>query len=180
MEQHYCKEHGEEFFMRGRMKNYAHPIGESGLWCNEPPSGGDPMPAKVRPDSNKFKADPAKTDSIQKQVALKASVQMAISGTIDRMEVTNWASFFAHWLESGESDSTLLGRADDSPARPASPLGKIAQQCDDIGWTQRGVARWLHEKFSIPMDADVLVMLGSMSEGQLAIFEEELETRKTK
>jgi len=30
-----CSEHGEVFFKRGKMKSYAHPIGETGQWCNE-------------------------------------------------------------------------------------------------------------------------------------------------
>ena len=34
--EHYCEKHGVEWFMKGKMKNYAHPIeGESG-WCNMP------------------------------------------------------------------------------------------------------------------------------------------------
>jgi hypothetical protein len=41
-----CSEHGEEFFMRGKMKSYAHPIGETGRWCNEP-SGSEPLVAEV-------------------------------------------------------------------------------------------------------------------------------------
>ena len=33
---HYCKVHDTAFFKRGAMKGYAHPIGDTGEWCNEP------------------------------------------------------------------------------------------------------------------------------------------------
>lgn len=33
--QHWCIEHKTEFFMRGKMKTYAHPIGDTGEWCHE-------------------------------------------------------------------------------------------------------------------------------------------------
>lgn len=33
--EHYCQEHGVNFFKRGKMKGYAHPIGDTGEWCNE-------------------------------------------------------------------------------------------------------------------------------------------------
>ena len=33
--EHYCELHGVNFFMRGKMKAYAHPIGDTGEWCHE-------------------------------------------------------------------------------------------------------------------------------------------------
>lgn len=33
---HWCGEHKTHWFKRGKMKNFAHPVGESGEWCNEP------------------------------------------------------------------------------------------------------------------------------------------------
>lgn len=33
--QHWCKEHDCAFFMKGKMKSYAHPIGDTGEWCHE-------------------------------------------------------------------------------------------------------------------------------------------------
>ena len=43
--EHYCEKHGVEWFMKGKMKNYAHPIeGESG-WCNMPKETLSPVAA---------------------------------------------------------------------------------------------------------------------------------------
>ena len=32
---HWCEEHNTQFFKKGKMKAYAHPIGDSGEWCHE-------------------------------------------------------------------------------------------------------------------------------------------------
>ena len=36
-----CPVHGEVWFMKGRMKSFAHPIGETGKWCNQDQVGVD-------------------------------------------------------------------------------------------------------------------------------------------
>ncbi len=36
---HFCKVHNTPFFKRGKMKNYAHPIGDGKEWCNEHTEG---------------------------------------------------------------------------------------------------------------------------------------------
>ncbi len=33
--EHFCKLHNTAFFKKGKMKGYAHPIGDTGEWCNE-------------------------------------------------------------------------------------------------------------------------------------------------
>lgn len=33
--EHWCKEHDAAYFMKGKMKSYAHPIGDTGEWCHE-------------------------------------------------------------------------------------------------------------------------------------------------
>jgi len=33
--EHWCEEHKCEFFMKGKMKSFAHPIGDTGKWCHE-------------------------------------------------------------------------------------------------------------------------------------------------
>ena len=48
MSGHYCSDHETTFFKKGRMKNYAHPIGDTGEWCNEPEGGGDPIPEEKK------------------------------------------------------------------------------------------------------------------------------------
>lgn len=36
MAEHWCKEHNTVFFKKGKMRNYAHTIGDTSEWCNEP------------------------------------------------------------------------------------------------------------------------------------------------
>ena len=41
---HYCPVHNVNFFKKGRMKNYAHPIEGTKEWCNEPEPLAEPEP----------------------------------------------------------------------------------------------------------------------------------------
>ncbi len=36
MSEYWCKEHNVAFFKKGKMKGFAHPIGDTGEWCNMP------------------------------------------------------------------------------------------------------------------------------------------------
>ena len=46
--EHWCAEHGEEWFKRGRMKNYAHKVGDG--WCNMPKAAPEkPQQADTAP-----------------------------------------------------------------------------------------------------------------------------------
>ena len=57
--QHWCETHQTTWFMRGNMRNYAHPIeGQPGKWCNEPkvtestpPQGSEESPMPLDSDA---------------------------------------------------------------------------------------------------------------------------------
>ena len=51
--QHYCPVHEVNFFKKGRMKGYAHPIEGTDEWCNEP----DASPQPVTPARKPVKAE---------------------------------------------------------------------------------------------------------------------------
>ncbi len=92
---HWCGTHETPFFKGGKMKGYAHPIEgtDPTEWCNEmtaealPPATEprilpehqeaiEQSKAQVAPkETGKYKADPAKTQSIERQSALKSAVQ---------------------------------------------------------------------------------------------------------
>lgn len=44
---HWCSAHGAAFFKRGNMRRYAHPIGDTGGWCNEA-KAETPKPAPAK------------------------------------------------------------------------------------------------------------------------------------
>jgi len=48
--------------------------------------------------NTKYKADPLKQASIERQVALKEAVSMYIAGKIEREEIKTLANEFAKWL----------------------------------------------------------------------------------
>ena len=51
-----------------------------------------------KPENGQYKADPDKTASIERQVSLKCSVELAIAGTISREEILSWAKAFEGYL----------------------------------------------------------------------------------
>ena len=49
---YYCTEHSTVWFKRGRMRNYAHPVGEDGPWCDMPSVTAAPKPAETATDAD--------------------------------------------------------------------------------------------------------------------------------
>ena len=112
MTDHWCSEHKTVWFKKGKMRGFAHPLVDENAqtvgWCNEPeeteeeaqsaaiqqaadatktePAPSAPVVDKKPPEIPKqgYKADPAKTDSIERQVAVKLACE--ISSDTDTME----------------------------------------------------------------------------------------------
>ena len=115
--ENWCEQHQTQWFMKGRMKSFAHPIkdGETLVaWCNRPQDWEEPeaeTPALVKEavkelggevsevtNAPKPKTDPTNR-RIAKAVALKAAVDLAGSGCINRSEIISTADSFTVWLE---------------------------------------------------------------------------------
>ncbi len=76
--EHWCTEHNTAFFMRGKMKSFAHPIGNTSEWCHEKKAGAtsdqdkEPTPetspdATMTAQEDQGKASPAPEVSQQGQ-----------------------------------------------------------------------------------------------------------------
>ena len=107
MAEHWCKEHQQVWFKKGKMKGYAHPIKEvsgedTGEWCNEPETKED------KPKQTKPVRDTSTNASIEAQVAVKAITELRVAGLIDpnsQLAVTaeNWIiSKLQYWSSQGE------------------------------------------------------------------------------
>ena len=48
--QHWCEAHQTNWFKRGKMRNFAHPIGDTKEWCNEPSTIVQTIPTVESPD----------------------------------------------------------------------------------------------------------------------------------
>lgn len=53
--QHYCQTHNQNFFKKGRMKGYSHPVEDTNEWCNE---------SELTPKATEAKASPVKDEPI--------------------------------------------------------------------------------------------------------------------
>ena len=74
--EHYCNEHRTKFFKKGAMKGYAHPIGDTGKWCNEPEGAST---GQTETKEKPFTYSPEKSASIETQVAVKATTDLIIA-----------------------------------------------------------------------------------------------------
>ncbi len=64
---HWCKEHDTAFFKKGRMKAYAHPLGDTGEWCHEHKE--KPIVVEVEPAGVKTPPANGKVEEILQYVA---------------------------------------------------------------------------------------------------------------
>ncbi|KKM21252.1 hypothetical protein LCGC14_1637300 [marine sediment metagenome] len=83
MSEHECEKHGVKFFKTPKMKGYAHPIEgtDPTEWCNEAGDSTEKPPVKQQATqtgkAREYKADPEKTSSIERQVAVIHSGPLA-------------------------------------------------------------------------------------------------------
>jgi len=109
---HYCTLHKTVFFKRGKMKGYAHPIGDTGEWCNEEGEVVEQTPeAKTQPqqrtkstekplaeesngklpDKGEYPTDPSLITSIEKlAVALKRDFDLTYQEQWDELNLKSW------------------------------------------------------------------------------------------
>ena len=73
--EHWCEKHQTKFFKRGKMKGYAHSVGDTGEWCNEDkqkqPETPQPAPGQATEPSEvpETKVETVETEAVTKPVA---------------------------------------------------------------------------------------------------------------
>ncbi len=104
----YCRTHKTVWFKRGKMRGYAHPIGDSGEWCNMPEVADGPdscaEKAAVIPPAQPI---PERIDtsyrSIERRIALEQAVELsgyyiAKGEKVGTRAILLEARAFAAWL----------------------------------------------------------------------------------
>ncbi len=141
---HYCQIHQQPFFMKGKMKNYAHPLkdekGETIGWCSEPPVEKDKEGHELQPQSEAYPSieenklptytRPDNTASIELQVAVKTTPELvrlkkeypqdqlclaAYRWAVDRLK--NWADIPVE--KSEPTQETLSSTSEESKSSPS-------------------------------------------------------------
>ena len=110
--EHYCLEHKTEYFKKGHMKGYAHPIGDTGTWCNEekkkvPPGtdlGNGQEEAEVFPEETKEQKPKDKEynykSPVNRSVAISYAKDLCVAGKIELKDLTIYADKFLHYIET--------------------------------------------------------------------------------
>lgn len=118
MAEHWCKEHQTNWFKKGAMKGFAHPIldanGEpTGKWCNEPKS--EPK-EKEKP----FTYSPEKSASIERQVAVKIAFDSCAENE-PMAETLARAESIYQWIHNGVKPTTHAVKETEKAIGVATP-----------------------------------------------------------
>jgi len=111
---HYCKLHKTPWFKKGKMRGYAHPIEDTGEWCNEPEEDTpeDTPPAKeiakpistsetVKPQMSRedwAEKDKITRKSIERQKSVECAVMLCQSAQIKPDEILTYAKTFEEFI----------------------------------------------------------------------------------
>jgi len=119
--EHWCELHQTNFFMKGKMKAYAHPIGDTGQWCNEHTEDKKPEPEKSQPEpapdhavtatesttegsteqSGKYPRDPESLKNTEQLcAALKKDFGLAIQQQWDKLKIKDWNDLAIGYAEA--------------------------------------------------------------------------------
>ncbi len=113
MAENFCKEHRQEWFKRGKMKGFAHPMldedgNPTGEWCNKPK---DSPVESVHEDKNpeakmpgeRFTQDPEKQRSIERQTSIQMAIDLckAEGGRHELSSICLTAEYIYQWISKG-------------------------------------------------------------------------------
>lgn len=96
MAEYFCTEHNTPWFQKGKMKGLAHPIGDTGGWCNMP-EGTDPAEAPMTQQPRAYAPPDDRQTSIEGQVALKEMGKWLRGFYFSDTKYSTWAEF-VKWL----------------------------------------------------------------------------------
>ena len=116
---HWCEEHGTAFFMKGKLKSYAHPIkdntgNDTGQWCYEPS-------AKPPPDDTTAKSDAPKPET-------DSNVLKPVETLQDYCKKLGWGTTAWHeYLRINFNAAKLKDLTDEQVIEAASNLKAMVQ-----------------------------------------------------
>jgi len=156
--EHYCKEHDAIWFMKGKMKNYAHPIEDdegnaTGKWCNEP-EGTEPKPKKETKDTE----SPGRQTSIEAQNAYTGIIALMCSGKIDihsplAETATNYAmSKLGNWSSMGAVEES---QPSNEPMITGSQSSKILELAKEKSYDNQLVVAMLLRLYEVSARKDL-------------------------
>jgi hypothetical protein len=99
MAEHFCGEHQKEYFKKGNMKGYAHPVGD-GTWCNEHKPESETIKSQVVTPTAPPVAPVVHTPDYYKNraMALSYSKDLVAAGIYEVGLIYNYADKFLEYL----------------------------------------------------------------------------------
>ena len=114
--EHWCEAHQTNWFKRGKMRNFAHPIGDSKEWCGEPSEKRGPVVVQFEKED----VGPSPTEATPSAPAVRALTEAQLRAQIEA-EGIPWQKFEIQVL--GCTWATFIKRTGSSKALALSMWG---------------------------------------------------------
>lgn len=174
----FCQEHQEPFFKKGKMKNYAHPIGDTGEWCNAPEGAAEEPQAKAQTDNMSKQEwndrDSNTRNSIEGQKAADLTTQLWISDKLKDNDVRVEALLSWLLVALAKNMPDKVEVVIDTPAQGTFGEAEIKALLNNAGVTQKQASDILTEKFKVTKQASVMKMIEGLDKVQLKWFMDEI------
>ena len=116
----WCPAHNTNWFKRGKMKHFAHPIGETGQWCSMPPAEAQASPAAA--GTTPGATPPAQGPSVSDWGAFWQATRKLGIRDEDIPKRLGIKSLKADWLDKGRTLADAIEAL--SPPQPAQAEAK--------------------------------------------------------
>jgi len=122
--EHWCKEHNTAFFMRGKMKSFAHPIGDTGEWCHEHKE--DPAKKSGQEATDAWLDDPPQAKSVSVGDIPKDSLE------IQRDDMFNYIAEKKGWKNTKTARSWIVNACKIEDKRIDTEPQKVLQEVKEL------------------------------------------------
>ena len=122
--EHWCEEHQTKFFKRGKMKVYAHPIGDTGKWCSE---------QKEQPKAPDIK----QAEKDIEELFGDGEIKPPPKPSSPQEELYDWIAGNMKWANSRSVRSWIINKCQISEQRILDEPEKVKKEVAELmGWSK--------------------------------------------
>jgi len=200
---HFCVEHKQPFFKKGKMKGYAHPINDeegepTGEWCNEPEDKKEPTKTNGEMTTDMWsEKDRITRRSIERQSSAKIAFEHTKFDVPKTLEI---AELIYQWIsgqgtkprpspqpteskstplkeETGGNLPTTSKETADTIVDTAEPTEWYTESLKKIKWSETTVKSYLGNKYQVDKSGSIFDVIGRLNQEEEAEFVREIKDR---
>ncbi len=189
---HFCKVHNTPFFMRGKMKSFAHPIGDTGEWCYEHSKAVPAKPpAPAKSSADELFGEPPQAEHTKAAIVPRPAATNPPAGPKDTSQgeqtaqaatATNEEVGVAQHPQNDNAAGTYVPpeivrgeHAEVTRVDLGIDMDWLRESLNKLSWTT--VSKWLKDKYSNATGTRVSEIIRSLNTLQRQEFVKEVEDR---